>query len=243
LPYAPVYGLQSITVLKYTLTMDKLPPYAVAGKGIRFSGKLTADTTGAGGETVKIQYCLYDKPSVCYDIASVTTASDGSWYYDWTPPYAMACKTYLFKAVHPATGVTSSLQAMDIAYPTRISGFTAPSKIGAGVSFTVSGKLEYENPAGTWNPLGGRTVTIYYDNTKLADAITASDGSFSASVSISTPGSYTLKAYYAGEGFTATAAAITVVGVEVHEYVIPLAGIGAVIAFITIPIVVNAFKK
>jgi hypothetical protein len=223
--------------------MDKLPPYVVAGRRVRFSGRLAVDTTGVGGEEVRVKYCLYDKPTVCYDVGSTITASDGSWYIDWDVPYGMACKRYLFRAYHPASGVESATQEMAVAYPTRISGFTAPSRVSAGASFTVSGKLEYENPAGTWNPLGGRTVSIYYDNTKLVDVTTASDGSFTATVSIPTPGTYTLKAYYAGEGLAATAAAIAVVGVEVSEYAIPLAGVGAVVALVAIPILVNALKK
>jgi hypothetical protein len=223
--------------------MDRLPPYAVAGRGIRFSGRLTVDTTGVGGEEVRVKYCLYDRPTVCYDIGSAITASDGSWYIDWGVPYGMACRRYLFRAYHPASGTESATQEMAVAYPTRISDFTAPSKVGAGVPFTVSGKLEYESSAGTWNPLGGRTVSIYYDNTKLVDVTTASDGSFTATVSIPTPGTYTLKAYYAGEGLTATAAAIAAVGVEVPEYVIPLAGIGAVVALVAIPILVNVLKR
>jgi hypothetical protein len=241
LPYAQAIAQQSVSVFGYRLTMTRLPSYVVAGTGVMFSGRLTVDNTGVGGEEVRIQYCLSDRPDVCYDIASVITGPDGWWYYDWSPPHAMACRTYLFRAVHPASGATSDSQAMSIAYPTRIRDFSAPSRVGVGAPFTVSGRLEYEESPGTWRPLAGRTVSIYYDNVKLTDVTTASDGSFSATVSISTPGTYTLRAHYAGEGLTAAAMAIA--GVEIPGYAIPLVGVGAVVAFIAIPILANALKK
>jgi hypothetical protein len=222
--------------------MDRLPPYAVAGRGIRFSGRLTVDGTGVGGEEVRVRLCSYVTPTLCSDIGSTMTRPDGTWYLDWSVGYEYACSRYYFKAVHPASGAESAMQLMAVAYPTRLS-ITAPSRVTTGAPFRVEGKLEYENPAGRWNPLGGRRVSIYYDDTKLVDVTTASDGSYTATVSIPTPGTYTLKAYYAGEGITATAAAIAVAGAEIPEHVIPLAGIGAVVAFIAIPILANALKK
>jgi len=199
LVYAPGMGMASITVVSYTLTMDKLPYFAVAGRKIRFSGRLTTDTTGVGGEEVRVKYCLYDKPHICYDIGSTTTATDGSWYFDWDVPYRMAGKRYLFRAYHPASGVESSTQEMAVAYPTRLS-IKAPGKVAVGASFKVEGKLEYEESEGSWKPLANRSITIYYDTKTLTTTNTGSDGSYSATISIGEPGSFLLKAYFAGEG-------------------------------------------
>jgi len=235
---------KTVTVATWTLTLDPLPSYLVCGDGAYFSGRLTYDTTGAANQTVKIQYCLYDKPNVCYDIASVTTDSQGYFAYDWQVPYTMGCKRYFFVAVHPASGASSAMQDRPVAFRTRIS-ITAPDKVGVKVPFTVSGKLEYESASGTYSPLAGKTVSIYYDTTKLADVTTGSDGSFSASVSIGTTGTFTLKAVYAGEGLflpSLGTISIPVVG-EIPGYVLTAAGVAGVFAAVAVPIVVTEIKK
>jgi len=241
MPYASAAQQASVTVMSYSLTMDKLPSYVVAGERIRFSGRLTVDGTGVGGEEVRVRVCSYATPTLCSDIGSTTTNPDGSWYLDWEVKHEYAGSRYYFKAVHPASGVESAMQLMAVAYPTRIS-IKAPKKVAVGALFKVEGKLEYEERKYIWMPLGRRKVSIYYDNTKLAEVTTADDGTFTATVSIRTPGTYTLKAAYAGEGLPA-ATAIAVAGVEIPGYVIPLAGIGVVVALVAIPILANALRK
>jgi len=71
-----------------------------------------------------------------------------------------------------------------------------------------TGKLEYRDRDGVWKGLAGRTVTLYYNGTKIGDVTTGSDGSYSKSARITTPGTYTLKAVYAGEGLALVAEAL-----------------------------------
>jgi len=246
-PYLASQATKTVTsaaIAKWTLTLDPLPSYLVAGDGAYFSGRLMRDAVGAAGETVKIQYCLYDKPHICYDIASVTTDSQGYFAYDWDIPYTMGCKRYLFLAVHPASGASSAMQDRPVAFRTRIS-ISAPDKVSAGTPFTVSGKLEYESDRGTYSPLAGKTVSIYYDTTKLADVTTAGDGSYSATVSIGTTGVFTLKAVYAGEGLFLTSfgtISIPVVG-GIPGYVLTIAGVAGVLAVVAAPIVITEWRK
>jgi hypothetical protein len=89
---------------------------------------------------------------------------------------------------------------MKIAYNTRIS-ISAPATVTPGQSFTVTGKLEMEEFAGTWKGLNGRTVSVVYDSTSFGSGTTGADGSYSISGSIGAGGTYTLKASFAGEGF------------------------------------------
>jgi hypothetical protein len=156
----------------------------------------------------------------------------------------MGCKHYLFLAVHPASGTSSAMQDRPVAFRTRIS-ISAPDKVGAGSPFTVSGKLEYESSSGTYSPLAGRTVSIYYDTTKLADVTTASDGSYSATVSIGATGTFTLKAAYAGEGLLLPSfgtISIPVVG-EIPGYVLTIAGAAGVLAAVVAPIAITEWRK
>jgi hypothetical protein len=197
--------------------MEKLPPYVVAGDYVSFEGQLLVDSTGVPGATIKIRYCPYETPTTCYDLLTIETDFKGSFYVSWKAPHGMACRKYYFYAEHPDSGTTSDKQLMSIAYPTRIS-ISAPGSVNAGLKFTVSGKLEYEYSPGTWKPLAGKTVSIYYDNNKLADVTTGSDGSYSATVSIPRSGTYTLKAVYAGEGLTAAATTTTTITVSLPTF-------------------------
>jgi hypothetical protein len=93
---------------------------------------------------------------------------------------------------------------MEILYATRIS-ISAPDQTVAGRSFTVSGKLEYESDTEVWSPLGYRTVSLYCNDTKIADVTTGTDGSYSVAMQIPKAGTYTLKAVFPGEGLLAAA--------------------------------------
>jgi hypothetical protein len=110
-------------------------------------------------------------------------------------------------------------------------------------SFTVNGKLEYQSDDGVWSPHASKTVSLSYNGNKIADVTTGSDGSYSATTSIPTSGTYTLKAVYAGEGF---AMAMALFGIEVGvppelepltQYgsyalaAIPVIAIGGIIAY------------
>lgn len=112
-------------------------------------------------------------------------------------------------------GSTSNTVTVTVAvpvYPTRLS-ISAPSSVAVDEVFTISGKLEYQKDT-AWYPLAGRIVSLYYDSSIIGSVTTGSDGSYSKSTSISAPGTYTLKAVFAGEDL-AFASALTVLGLPV----------------------------
>jgi len=133
----------------------------------------------------------------------INDVARASWTLSFSTP-----GTYVFQAefrgtykYQPSKSNTVTVEVYVMVYPTRIS-ISAPDTVIVEQSFTVRGKLEYQDEAGVWHPLAGRTVSIYYDGNKLADAITDGDGSYSATVHIPSAGTYMLKAVYAGNEVT-----------------------------------------
>jgi len=132
--------------------------------------------------------------------------SEASANPSWRPKPFM-CTTITLAASHEPTGTTSNEITGAVAHPTRLS-ISAPSTVKVGEPFNITGKLEYRDRDGVWKGLAGRTVTLYYNGTKIGDVTTGSDGSYSKSARITTPGTYTLKAVYAGEGLALVAEAL-----------------------------------
>lgn len=97
--------------------------------------------------------------------------------------------------------------------PTSIT-MAAPDRVGAGAPFTVSGVLRRSD---TNEGLANQTINLYYDSTLITSVTTGSDGSYSASCTIPTPGKYTLTAEFPGSGTQAAVSLsrrVTVVGIE-----------------------------
>jgi hypothetical protein len=136
---------------------------------------------------------------------SKSTGSDGYAITTWTISFlrpsggALPCSSIELWARHATLGVESSKVSGKVAYPTSIT-ISAPSSVLINEEFTISGVLKYQKTSTEWAGLAGKTVSIYRDATKITDVTTGSDGSYSCKTSISSPGSYTLKASYAGEG-------------------------------------------
>jgi len=198
MPFAIASGTKRITVMSAKVTLGPLPTWAKTGEKVLFEGDVLYDTIPAMYETVEI----YINKSI--RVASGSTDDMGHFIIEWTVPFTaggskLPCNKWTFYAYHPSSGQWSSGRSMSIAYNTRIS-ISAPSQVGANVPFTISGKLEYESSPGVWSPLAGKTVSIFYNGTKIADAVTLSDGTYKVSAKIPTPGSYTLKAQFGGEG-------------------------------------------
>jgi hypothetical protein len=70
---------------------------------------------------------------------------------------------------------------------------TAPDTVVAGAPFTVSGRLTANNVG-----IGGATIEIYVGTTLAARTTTGPDGSYSASITIPSPGTYTIRARFPG---------------------------------------------
>jgi hypothetical protein len=128
------------------------------------------------------------------------------------------CTYWYFNAIDVATGVGLTKDKKpwgNIAYPSRIS-IEAPDVVIVGQPYTIRGKLERESDENYWTPLANRTVKVYRDGTLLATPTTDSNGEYSVTDTITSPGTYTLKARYEGEGFR-TSAAMAVLGLPAVE--------------------------
>jgi hypothetical protein len=245
LPYKRAEGKTSIAVSTITVTLDISPaPPWDAGQGITLTATVLKDGAPWAGATVMFRMYFNGKAPI---IGSKTTGSDGKASLYYTVPWVadgvkIPCKEIGFHAYEYSTGTLSNLFRGYVAYPTRIS-ISAPARVAPGEAFTINGKLEYESAGGVWSGLAGKTVSLYYNGTKIADVTTGSDGSYSHSAVIPNFGTYTLKATFAGEGF---GMAIALFGMEVGlppeiepmiQYAsyalaaVPLLAIGGVVAY------------
>jgi len=204
MPYNRAEGTKSITVEAVTITLECVPsPPLTAGQTVTLKATLKRDGNPWPGETIVFYF------STLYRIGEAVTDSNGVATMTYTVPWTVAgttvpCRHWkypepLFEAIHPGSAKYAYVEGA-VAYPTRIS-ISAPDRVPAGTDFVIEGKLEYQSASGVWSPLAGKTVSIYYNGTKLIDLTTLSDGRYSALVRINTPGRYTLRAVYAGEGF------------------------------------------
>jgi hypothetical protein len=211
MPYNPASATKSITVQKVTVTLAITPsPPWTAGQTITLTATVLIDSGAGAGRTVYFRIYYDGHMSV---IGSGTTGSDGKATLSYKVPWSIGgftipCRTVDFDALDYETDTESSLVSGKVAFPTRIS-ISAPDKVIVGQAFTISGKLEYQSSEGVWSGLGGRTVSLFYNGTKIADVTTQSDGSYSRGHAIGTPGTYTLKASYGGEGFALAMSSLT----------------------------------
>jgi len=235
-PYVPSEASSSVAAAAYSIKLEKLPPYVVAGKEVSFEGSLTVDGKPAPRETVKIKRCSYLRPQECVDVLTLTTGAMGEFYDTWKPTHDLACKKYYFYAEHPASGVKSEPQVVAVAYPTRVV-VEAPGTVIVGLPFEVKGKLEFEASPGKWAGLGYRKVHVYLNGSKVAEATTAIDGSYSVKITISKPGTYTLKVVFPGEGLPAAQVATAI---DVAEYLPSLLAAGVSLLVALAPLVATA---
>jgi hypothetical protein len=209
MPYNSAQATKGITILAVTVTLEVSPsPPWTAGQTVTLKATVTKDGTPWAGATVN----FYISRPYTKLIGTGTTNSSGvatlSYAIPWTvDTTTVPCTTAEFVAIETSTATTSNRPTGKVAYPTRIS-ITAPDSVPVGYAFDITGKLEYQSASGVWSPLAGKTVSLYYNTTKISDVTTGSDGAYREPYAkIPTPGTYTLKAVYAGEGFTAAATA------------------------------------
>ena len=219
MPYWSASKSTTITVQKVTVevTASPMPPWK-AGQTVNIVAKVTADGSPLAGETVQL-YLWDDSFRYFYYFGSFTTGSDGTVTKTWTVPFSesfidsivggsysftLPCNKWYVEA--SCLGISGTLAA-PIAYPTDIT-LSVPSKVPAGLPFEVKGKLTYEASPGSWRGLGGKKVQIYVDDTKIGEVETDSEGNYSLTTKITTPGTYTVKAVFPGEGLTSTAQAV-----------------------------------
>ena len=206
MPYPSAEASKILEVLTISISLECDPKRQKWGGLVRFTGKVLVDGMRPGVERELI--LGYWDPE---------TGAWTEWSRGWCDEYGdfgfeeymkseWACYKVEFAVQDAETGVMSNSVFVSVYYPTRIS-ISAPDSVIKGSTFTVSGKLEYQDPAG-WKPLAGRTVTVYWNSNVLGTTTTKTDGTYSVSGKIEETGTYTLKAVYGGEGFFAPAKAM-----------------------------------
>lgn len=206
MPYAAAQASKGVTVYAVNVSLEVSPgPPWVAEQQVTLRARVTYD--GSPASNVLVGFFIRDVETG-WDGYLGDARTDGNGYATITTavPYELdgnpiPCGEASFRAVHYATGASSPEVRGKVAYPTSIT-ISAPDSVLRGQPFTVSGMLTYKASAIRWAGLPNRTVSIYYNGTKLADVRTGSDGSYSAQVSIPASGSFTLRAVYPGEGLS-----------------------------------------
>lgn len=181
-----------------------------AGQTVTLKATILQDTTpwpSQGVNFLVLGTLVYNRITDSSGVATV------SYTIPWTiGATRLPCNTWptLFTARHEESGMTKSVGGA-VAYATRFMYFDAPATVATNVPFTVTGGLSYEESPGGWVPLAGKTVDLYYNATKIGSATTVF-GAFSATVSIPSSGTYTLKAVYAGGGLTIASVTVEIKG-------------------------------
>jgi hypothetical protein len=163
------------------------------------------DSTPRSGKTIR--FFIIDMDTGVTAHVDVTTGSDGYAKTNYIIPFqidtsVIPCGVLRFRAYDMEANVLTDPIDGKVAYPTRIS-ISAPNQVVGNYTFDITGKLEFQDVDGAWKGLANRTVSLYYNGTKIGDVITDADGNYAKyGVTIPTSGTYTLKASYAGEGFT-----------------------------------------
>jgi len=207
MPYADVEAAEELIAYSVELTFSIDKRWAKVGEIVKFSGRLTRDGEGWGGQSIVIQmYEIVDETGVWYDVLDTVTDADGYYDTEMVVPFELPigirlpCEDRWWRTLHPDTDTGSNYAPLAIAYPTFIEAFTVPAEVVTGKPFTVEGQLLYEYDTGDYRALPDRVVNIYVNGSLVASPITDADGWFSADITIDAPGSYTIRAYFPGEG-------------------------------------------
>jgi hypothetical protein len=240
MPYNSAQATKGITILGVTIKDFKVIPGApwTAGQTVTLQAQSVQDSTPRVGKTIR--FLILDMDTGATTHVDATTGSDGYAKTNYTIPFkidtsVVPCGVLRFRAYDMEANVLTDPIDGKVAYPTRIS-ISAPDSVTGNYAFDITGKLEFQDVDAAWKGLANRTVSLYYNGTKIADVTTGADGSYAKyAVTISTPGTYTLKAVYAGEGFTAAAAAFLGLTVSPQtksalSFALPLLT-GAIVAF------------
>jgi uncharacterized protein YfaS (alpha-2-macroglobulin family) len=248
MPYASASATRSITVqnVVISLTVDNTKPKA--GETIKFTGKVTYDTTPLPNRSVNL-YLVHPTGSPYWIIASGTTDSNGNFTASWTVPYKVTkdtttyylpCTTWIFRLCDTWTGTCSSDLRIPIAYPTALEITTDKDVYAPGQTINVSTKLVYATDTGTF-PLPNATITFkLIDPTRgVVDTKTATtDTNGEAKASFTAPskaGSYQVKAEFGGMGYgLAAATPVAVLPDYIYRALLAVGSLAPVLTLITV---------
>jgi hypothetical protein len=217
MPYNSAQATKSIMIQAITVTLEVSPAAPWTAEQI-VTLKATVKKDGTAWSGAPLEFRFYpnpSSPSTYAVIGTKTTDSNGAasmtYQIPWeiiidTTIWTIPCKVDGFGAREVSTGTDSSMVTGQVAYPTRLS-ISAPDTVLPNQPFAITGKLEYRRLPNVWDPMAYKTVSLYYNGTKIANVTTGIDGSYNKpDANIPTSGTYTLKALFAGEGFAAAAA-------------------------------------
>jgi len=203
MPYGSARSQGTLMVQQVGLfiTVDK--EVVVPGDTVTFTCQLLTDGYGWAGQMVEVKH--YPTGKV---IGRDVTNSAGIATIKWTVPFKdrdlgkLPCTYKEFFAYTPELGFSSGRVTVAIAHEVHIYDLAiSPKTVQPGGQFQVSGYLVYIDEEGMPRPLAGKTVEIRIDGNVVDRVTTGSDGSFSSVLTApSETGSYTIEAYYAGEG-------------------------------------------
>ncbi|MDI6814033.1 MAG: Ig-like domain-containing protein [Desulfitobacteriaceae bacterium] len=198
MPYIRADSARPVAVEKVELTLAVNKRTVKVGEGLTFSGRLTRNGVGYGGQEVTVQYRRYVEEWKV--LGRALTDAYGNFMLGHAFTYEEGCHDVEVRAYWtPSPNVLSGSVYVAVAYPTRIS-VEAPDTVTPGEVFTVSGTLEYEMTSSAWYGLPDQTVTVYFNGKVFGTATTGARGNYEVSGSIAAPGSYTLKAVFEGSG-------------------------------------------
>jgi len=212
MPYLATAAKKSVTALSIKVELSVFPPELwEVDTVVTLKAKVTSNGNPLADRTVR--FWLIARKTVAKLIGSATTDSEGIARLNWTVPftidgYTLPCYEHQVQAELYPEGVSSNVETVKVAYPTKIS-LSVPKTVIVGQYFTISGKLLYKSAKDTWSPLAGRTVNVYANDKLIKSVTTGSDGSFEVKHKFDAPGTYTIVANYLGEGLAARAAVLT----------------------------------
>ncbi|MBM5806065.1 MAG: hypothetical protein FJZ49_08415 [Candidatus Verstraetearchaeota archaeon] len=174
-----------------SISISVSPSTVTVGSSLTVSGSISPVRSGVA---VTISYSGDGQWSI---LATVTSSSDGSYSYAWTPAsvgsYQLKASWAGDAAYDEATSAVASVTINKI--PTSVSCRASLSEINVGDTITITGSI---SPA-----ISGKIVTLTYTKpdggTLTRTATTGSDGSYSDSYKVDDVGSWNVQASWEGD--------------------------------------------
>jgi outer membrane protein assembly factor BamB len=182
-----------------TLTVTANPSTITYGESTSIEGSLTdPDGKGIPDQTI---YMEYSTDGLTYNpLASVTTISNGNYFYLWTPHAGSYTIRANFTGNDNYTGSSSTTSLIVNKASTTITTTINPLNVPCGNITIINGTLQDEHNT----PLPGQTITLEYSadggtswNT-ITFITTFADGSYSYPWAPQEVGSYLIRAKFAG---------------------------------------------
>ncbi|MEM4976561.1 MAG: hypothetical protein QXT64_04470 [Desulfurococcaceae archaeon] len=229
--YLPSEASKAVEVTGvYSLSFVLEKKSGKVGDSLKFSGELKMDATYVDGEIV-LQYYDFDRKNwvdtyfwgevyggTYGDISALYTIGgkygtdiNGKVYVKLRKEYFGGYDYCRLRTRDRKSGAVSSEVTVTLEVETALS-ISAPDKVKVNEEFDVTGRLTRKD---TGAGIAGKTIGLWYDTVKVADATTDSGGNYAFKVKIGKIGKYTLKAKFEGGSYTPSEASKEIEVVEV----------------------------